>query len=296
MKILVVDDERSLGSLLGRAIKKLGHRAQVASHPADALALLGSDEFDAVITDIDMPEMNGVELATAIRSRRADMPIAFCTGSAPEDSVLHAAAQLGRVLPKVWTVADVRALVAELEQLRLARGSGRRLGAGVAAQADTVDRRRGAAEAGDTRGAARAPRRRLRLSLKTWEDVANLCDRQATEKPEVILRGSNPVERGDRVNVALTLPDELALSIGAEVVAVSGDTSRGKFVFSVRLTELTPEICTRLRSMCQAAGVRSRRRGSYRSIPRPGSDGVTQSRRAPERNVIGDLRKPRRGR
>ena len=103
MKILVVDDEQSFGALLGHTLKRLGHKPVVATHPEDALELLTPD-VDAVITDIDMPVMSGVELAQAIRAQYEEMPIAFCTGSAPEGRAVREAGEIGTVLPKVWTV------------------------------------------------------------------------------------------------------------------------------------------------------------------------------------------------
>lgn len=113
LKILVVDDERSVGVLLGLRLRKLGHEPLLALHPRDALQMLSPD-VDAVITDIDMPEMNGLELASAIRELRHDIPIAFCTGSDPENDTVRRAAQIGPVLPKTWTQGQVRTLVAAL--------------------------------------------------------------------------------------------------------------------------------------------------------------------------------------
>lgn len=115
MKILVVDDEHAVGARLGHTLRKLGHQAPLAAHPGDALAMLDSD-IDAVITDIHMPDMNGVELARAIRDLDDDMPIAFCTGSDPSDDIVAEAAAIGRVLPKVFTIGDVEDLVRDLSR------------------------------------------------------------------------------------------------------------------------------------------------------------------------------------
>ncbi|RMH44163.1 MAG: response regulator [Deltaproteobacteria bacterium] len=113
VKILVVDDDVGCGATLGNALQQLGHIPVIACHPEDALELLGLD-VDAVVTDIDMPAMNGVQLAREIRARRADLPIAFCTGSDPSEGVAAEAAKLGPVYPKAWTLAMLRELVAAL--------------------------------------------------------------------------------------------------------------------------------------------------------------------------------------
>jgi CheY-like chemotaxis protein len=115
VKILVVDDEVAAGASLGNALRQLGHVPVLACHPRDALDLLGLD-VDAVVTDIEMPEMNGVELARAIRAQRADLPIVFCTGSDPTDVVVKEAASLGPVYSKAWTMAKVRELIHDLDK------------------------------------------------------------------------------------------------------------------------------------------------------------------------------------
>ncbi len=64
--ILIVDDETAILSLFQRAMKVAGHDCTVAHDGRSALALLSKIPVDVVITDINMPEMNGIELATQI--------------------------------------------------------------------------------------------------------------------------------------------------------------------------------------------------------------------------------------
>src|SRR5688572_4945613 len=117
MKILVVDDEQRFGALICRSLRKLGHEPLLALHPDDALTMLRvHPDVEAVISDLDMPVMNGVELANAIRAQRDDLPIAFCTGSSPRHSVLSGAAAIGKVLTAPWTLNDMGSLVGHLER------------------------------------------------------------------------------------------------------------------------------------------------------------------------------------
>lgn len=115
MHILVVDDEVAFAQLLGRSLRRLGHDATVAGHPEDALEIFRTSAVDAVITDIDMPSMSGLDLARTLRAERADVPIAFCTGSA-QGTATNQASLIGAVLPKVWREADVRVLVERLRR------------------------------------------------------------------------------------------------------------------------------------------------------------------------------------
>lgn len=110
MRILVVDDELDFGLLLSRFLKRLGHEPVLASDPSEALELLDT-EIGGVITDIDMPGMNGVELAQEIRGRMGAIPIAFCTGSDPSGDKAECAARIGPVCPKSDSLDGVRALV-----------------------------------------------------------------------------------------------------------------------------------------------------------------------------------------
>jgi putative two-component system response regulator len=64
--ILIVDDEPAILSLFQRAMEVAGHDCTVAHDGKSALALLSKTSVDVVITDINMPEMNGIELATQI--------------------------------------------------------------------------------------------------------------------------------------------------------------------------------------------------------------------------------------
>jgi len=110
VKILVVDDEYECGVLLSRLLRRLGHEPVVAFDPVDALAMVDAS-LAAVVTDIDMPRMNGVELARQIRAMRSDLPITFCTGSDPAGALARGAAEIGPVLLKVRTLAAARELL-----------------------------------------------------------------------------------------------------------------------------------------------------------------------------------------
>ena len=113
MRILVVDDELACAKILCRLLQRLGHDTVTALCSDDALELL-DDQFAAVVTDIDMPGMNGVDLAREIRSRVGPIPIAFCTGSDPAHDAARWAAEIGPVLPKATSLDDARQVVSAL--------------------------------------------------------------------------------------------------------------------------------------------------------------------------------------
>ena len=69
--VLVADDHPVNRLLLGRQIRLLGYAAEMAENGVEALAKWESGRFGIVVTDVNMPEMDGYELAREIRSREA---------------------------------------------------------------------------------------------------------------------------------------------------------------------------------------------------------------------------------
>ncbi len=79
-RILVVDDETMVRSVLSRLLAMKGHRVSEAGSGPEALEVLQAESFDLVFTDQGMPEMSGRELARAIRSAMPGLPIVLLTG------------------------------------------------------------------------------------------------------------------------------------------------------------------------------------------------------------------------
>ena len=73
-RILVVDDERQITRMLRASLRASGYEVESAANGRDALALFEEHRPDMVITDLAMPQMDGLELTRAIR-RRASTPI-----------------------------------------------------------------------------------------------------------------------------------------------------------------------------------------------------------------------------
>jgi PAS domain S-box-containing protein len=80
--ILFVDDETPIIELAKAMLPRLGYRVTVFSHPRHALDRLrsGPGDFDLIITDFSMPEMNGIELLRAAAQLRSDLPALLITG------------------------------------------------------------------------------------------------------------------------------------------------------------------------------------------------------------------------
>jgi CheY-like chemotaxis protein len=87
LRILVVDDDRMMAKTLVDILKVKGYEAEAVHSGPEALEKVtqgsfGSAQdrpFDCVLTDIKMPEVNGVELYRALKARRPDLPVVLMT-------------------------------------------------------------------------------------------------------------------------------------------------------------------------------------------------------------------------
>jgi two-component system, cell cycle sensor histidine kinase and response regulator CckA len=85
--VLVVEDDEMLRSMLVRTLVDQSYRVIAAEHGRAALQLLRSGGgVGLVLTDINMPEMDGFEFARAFRGLHPSVPILFMTGALPEGS------------------------------------------------------------------------------------------------------------------------------------------------------------------------------------------------------------------
>ena len=80
-RVLIVDDSRSMRQLVRSALEAGGHEVHEGEHGRAALAVLQRQQVDLVVTDVNMPEMDGLELTRAIRQLDAHrfLPILILT-------------------------------------------------------------------------------------------------------------------------------------------------------------------------------------------------------------------------
>jgi DNA-binding NtrC family response regulator len=89
-KILIVDDERGMLGLLDKVLSKEGYDVKTATNADDALQLIKSESFDLVVTDIDMPKKNGIELLQDIRIYSESLNVIMITAYATVESAINA--------------------------------------------------------------------------------------------------------------------------------------------------------------------------------------------------------------
>jgi CheY-like chemotaxis protein len=79
-RVLVVDDSPGIRSLAAILLGGSGYEVVLASSADAALAVLGAESVDVVLTDLDMPGRSGLDLARALRLAGRAMPIVLMTG------------------------------------------------------------------------------------------------------------------------------------------------------------------------------------------------------------------------
>ena len=94
-KILVIDDEGLVTASLKQLLKKSGYEVEIANHVHAAMEMIKKIDFDLIISDIRMPEINGVEAVKKIReyllqAGKPPVPEILITGYASKENLEEA--------------------------------------------------------------------------------------------------------------------------------------------------------------------------------------------------------------
>ncbi len=113
--ILIIDDDAQMRRLLIRILKSAGHHVREATNGAIGLKCFREERPTLVVTDIFMPEKEGIETIRLLRQQAPDLPILAISGSGLKD-YLHFAMQLGATaaLSKPFSADQLLATVAQL--------------------------------------------------------------------------------------------------------------------------------------------------------------------------------------
>jgi two-component system cell cycle response regulator CpdR len=114
-RILLAEDDDDMRRFLARALERAGHEVSAFAEGASAFEGLKAAVFDLLLTDIVMPEMDGIELARRAAAQDPDLKIMFITGFAAV--ALHPDSQApkdAKILSKPFHLRD---LVSEIDRL-----------------------------------------------------------------------------------------------------------------------------------------------------------------------------------
>ncbi len=116
-KILIIDDEADICEMTKLLLEKIGHEVVATSDSRLAARLLKEQTFEAVITDMLMPDKDGLEVMADLRRHHPEVKIIASSGGGrvSSDSYLHIARKSGAhaLLPKPYTLQELMSCLDE---------------------------------------------------------------------------------------------------------------------------------------------------------------------------------------
>ncbi|MDY7097843.1 MAG: response regulator [Pseudomonadota bacterium] len=113
-RILLAEDEEAMRAYLSRALSNAGYRVETVDRGTDAIPLLEKEDFDLLLSDIVMPEMDGIELAQKCAEISPRTKVMFITGFAAVSLRASREQPNAKVLSKPFHLRD---LVLEVERV-----------------------------------------------------------------------------------------------------------------------------------------------------------------------------------
>jgi two-component system cell cycle response regulator CpdR len=114
LRILLAEDDDSMRVYLARALERVGYDVVAVDNGLSAVPLLENEPFDLLLTDIVMPQMDGIELAQKAAEIAPDIRVMFITGFAAVALKAGRKTPDARVLSKPFHLKD---LVLEVERM-----------------------------------------------------------------------------------------------------------------------------------------------------------------------------------
>ena len=114
IRILLAEDDEAMRTYLARALEQAGYAVDAVDRGTEALPLLESEEYDLLLSDIVMPEMDGIELAQRCAEVSPQTRVMFITGFAAVTLKASREAPRAKMLSKPFHLKD---LVLEVERM-----------------------------------------------------------------------------------------------------------------------------------------------------------------------------------
>ncbi len=131
MNILLVDDEPLVLVVVERILKSAGHRVAIAQSAKEALKICeeSGSEFDLILSDVIMPEMDGQKLAECAGGLATPIPVILMSGYTPDSPSIIRLVEGGKLencpfIQKPFTPAKLLEVISKFAQERSVRGAG----------------------------------------------------------------------------------------------------------------------------------------------------------------------------
>jgi len=128
-RILVIDDEKGIRNTLKEVLEYEGHQVDVAGNGPEGLELFRGSNYDIVLCDIKMPEMDGIEVLEKLNAYSPDAPVIIISGHGNIDTAVEAIKKgaydfiekpldLNRLLVTMRNATERKELVTETKVLK----------------------------------------------------------------------------------------------------------------------------------------------------------------------------------
>jgi two-component system NtrC family response regulator len=126
--VLIVDDEEKLATILERSLQSAGYEAEAATDPVEGLQRITDRVYDVVLTDLKMPQMDGLEFLERIKRRRPETDVVMMTAYASTETAIEAMKRGAHdYLIKPFPVDELRLILERLGETRGLRQENARL-------------------------------------------------------------------------------------------------------------------------------------------------------------------------
>lgn len=126
-KVLLVDDEEEFTSTLAERMERRGVNIDTAASGMDAIKKAGEKSYDAIVLDLKMPEMDGIETLKQLRKINPDLQVILLTGCGSIEKGVEAVklgamdflekpADIKKLMEKIKTASDKKMLLVEKRQ------------------------------------------------------------------------------------------------------------------------------------------------------------------------------------
>ena len=106
-KVLVVDDNNDLRIVVSKLLSRLGYEVSSADSGENGLSIFLKNKFDVVLSDYEMPGMDGVAFACSVKKSSPRTPVVIMTGAGKETVFSRKSTAVDEVISKPFTLTEI---------------------------------------------------------------------------------------------------------------------------------------------------------------------------------------------
>jgi CheY-like chemotaxis protein len=106
-KVLVVDDNNDLRIVVSKMLSRLGYEVSSADSGENGLSIFLENKFDIVLSDYEMPGIDGVAFACSVKKSSPRTPVVIMTGAGKETVFSRKSTAVDEVISKPFTLAEI---------------------------------------------------------------------------------------------------------------------------------------------------------------------------------------------